>query len=137
MNKSSCTEDKGDDNGGSGVGGLCAAVDDDTRIVFWREIQIQTLSTMSGGPSGAGPSSSSGAGGAPGPSGQVSQSDTSLWLHNKLGTSNDSWTGGSIVSQLSKEILGRNDRTYFQMTVVKCTFDCTEKIWYFSSLRSI
>jgi len=34
-----------------------------------------------------------------------SQSDTSLWLHNKLGTSNDSWTGGSIVSQLTPEIL--------------------------------
>jgi hypothetical protein len=32
-------------------------------------------------------------------------SDTSLWLHNKLGTSNDSWTGGSIVSQLSTEML--------------------------------
>jgi len=35
----------------------------------------------------------------------VSQSDTSLWLHNKLGTSNDSWTGGSIVSQLNPDIL--------------------------------
>lgn len=34
-----------------------------------------------------------------------SQSDTSLWLHNKLGTSNDSWIGGSIVSQLNPEIL--------------------------------
>ena len=34
-----------------------------------------------------------------------SQSDTSLWLHNKLGTSNDSWTGGSIVSQLNPDIL--------------------------------
>lgn len=33
------------------------------------------------------------------------QSDTSLWLHNKLGTSNDSWTGGSIVSQLNPDIL--------------------------------
>jgi len=35
----------------------------------------------------------------------VSQSDTSLWLHNKLGTSTDSWTGGSIVSQLNPDIL--------------------------------
>ena len=104
--KFSCTEVKDDDCGG-GVGGLSAAVEDDVaRIVFWRAIQIPP--TMSGGPSGSGPSSSSGSGGAPGPSGQVSQSDTSLWLHNKLGTSNDSWTGGSIVSQLSKEILGRH-----------------------------
>lgn len=31
---------------------------------------------------------------------------TSLWLHNKLGTSNDSsWTSGSICSQLNKEVL--------------------------------
>ena len=36
-----------------------------------------------------------------------SQSDTSLWLHNKLGTSNDSWTFGSIASQLSPEILDK------------------------------
>jgi len=34
-----------------------------------------------------------------------SQSDTSLWLHNKLGTSNDSWTGGSIVAQLNPDRL--------------------------------
>ncbi|XP_059608942.1 negative elongation factor A [Phlebotomus argentipes] len=33
--------------------------------------------------------------------------DTCLWLHNKLGTSNtnDSWTSGSICSQLNKEVL--------------------------------
>lgn len=32
--------------------------------------------------------------------------DTTLWLHNKLGTSNDSsWTSGSICSQLNKEVL--------------------------------
>lgn len=31
--------------------------------------------------------------------------DTSLWLHNKLGTSNDLWSGGSICSQLSQEVL--------------------------------
>ncbi|XP_047110959.1 negative elongation factor A-like isoform X1 [Schistocerca piceifrons] len=35
----------------------------------------------------------------------VRDSDTSLWLHNKLGTSNDSWTGGSITSQLNPEVL--------------------------------
>ncbi|CAB3365682.1 Hypothetical predicted protein [Cloeon dipterum] len=35
----------------------------------------------------------------------VRDSDTSLWLHNKLGTSNDSWTGGSICSQLNTEVL--------------------------------
>lgn len=32
-------------------------------------------------------------------------SDTSLWLHNKLGTSHDSWTGAKIVSQLNPSIL--------------------------------
>ena len=31
--------------------------------------------------------------------------DTALWLHNKLGTSNDQWSGRTIVSQLSKEKL--------------------------------
>jgi len=41
------------------------------------------------------------------------QSDTSLWLHNKLGTSNDSWTGGSIVSQLTPDIL-KKIRNCFQ-----------------------
>ena len=35
----------------------------------------------------------------------VRESDTSLWLHNKLGTSNDSWIAGSICSQLNAEIL--------------------------------
>ncbi|XP_017770868.1 PREDICTED: negative elongation factor A-like, partial [Nicrophorus vespilloides] len=39
-------------------------------------------------------------------------SDTSLWLHNKLGTSNDSWTGGSICSQLNAEVL-RNIKDCF------------------------
>eukprot|EP00095_Tigriopus_kingsejongensis_P012407 maker-scaffold755_size101758-snap-gene-0.26 protein:Tk12407 transcript:maker-scaffold755_size101758-snap-gene-0.26-mRNA-1 annotation:"negative elongation factor" len=48
----------------------------------------------------------SGLTGASGATGAHShQSDTSLWLHNKLGTSNDSWTGGSIVSQLNPDIL--------------------------------
>merc|ERR1711892_150626 len=41
------------------------------------------------------------------------QSDTSLWLHNKLGTSNDSWTGGPIVSQLNPDIL-KKIRNCFQ-----------------------
>lgn len=31
--------------------------------------------------------------------------DTALWLHNKLGTSSDQWSGRTIVSQLSKEKL--------------------------------
>lgn len=31
--------------------------------------------------------------------------DTALWLHNKLGTSNDQWSGRTIVSQLSKDKL--------------------------------
>ncbi|KPJ19142.1 Negative elongation factor A [Papilio machaon] len=35
----------------------------------------------------------------------VRDSDTSLWLHNKLGISNDSWTSGSICSQLNAEVL--------------------------------
>ncbi|VVD00415.1 unnamed protein product [Leptidea sinapis] len=35
----------------------------------------------------------------------VRDSDTSLWLHNKLGTSNDSWTTGSICTQLNPEVL--------------------------------
>lgn len=38
--------------------------------------------------------------------------DTALWLHNKLGTSNDQWSGRTIVSQLSKEKL-RNIRDCF------------------------
>lgn len=42
----------------------------------------------------------------------VRDSDTSLWLHNKLGTSNDSWTGGSICSQLNTEVL-RNIKECF------------------------
>lgn len=42
----------------------------------------------------------------------VRDSDTSLWLHNKLGTSNDSWTGGSICSQLNTEVL-RNIKDCF------------------------
>lgn len=42
----------------------------------------------------------------------VRDSDTSLWLHNKLGTSNDSWINGSICSQLNKEVL-RNIKDCF------------------------
>lgn len=42
----------------------------------------------------------------------VRDSDISLWLHNKLGTSNDSWTGGSICSQLNSEVL-RNIKDCF------------------------
>uniref|UniRef100_A0A1I8N5N3 HDAg domain-containing protein n=1 Tax=Musca domestica TaxID=7370 RepID=A0A1I8N5N3_MUSDO len=38
--------------------------------------------------------------------------NTSLWLHNKLGTSNDSWISGSICSQLNKEVL-RNIKECF------------------------
>ncbi|KAJ9600662.1 hypothetical protein L9F63_026198 [Diploptera punctata] len=36
----------------------------------------------------------------------VRDSDTSLWLHNKLGTSNDSWTGGSILIFLFLQFSG-------------------------------
>lgn len=42
----------------------------------------------------------------------VRESHTSLWLHNKLGTSNDSWTNGSICNQLNKDIL-RNIKECF------------------------
>lgn len=41
----------------------------------------------------------------------VRDNDTSLWLHNKLG-SNESWTSGSISSQLSAEVL-RNVKECF------------------------
>ncbi|XP_021962478.1 negative elongation factor A [Folsomia candida] len=41
----------------------------------------------------------------------VRESDTSLWLHNKLG-SNESWSGGTISSQLNPEIL-RNIKDCF------------------------
>jgi len=42
----------------------------------------------------------------------VRDSDISLWLHNKLGTSNDSWTSGSICSQLNSDVL-RNIKECF------------------------
>lgn len=38
--------------------------------------------------------------------------DTALWLHNKLGTSNDQWSGRTIVSQLNRDKL-RNIRDCF------------------------
>ena len=39
-------------------------------------------------------------------------SDISLWLHNKLGTSSDTWSEGSICSQLNIEVL-RNIKECF------------------------
>lgn len=42
----------------------------------------------------------------------VRESDTSLWLHQKLGTSNDLWSGGSICSQLNQDVL-KNIRDCF------------------------
>lgn len=39
-------------------------------------------------------------------------SDISLWLHNKLGTSADTWSEGSICSQLNVEVL-RNIKECF------------------------
>jgi len=41
----------------------------------------------------------------------VRDSDTSLWLHNKLG-SNEPWTSGSITAQLNAEVL-RNIKECF------------------------
>ena len=35
----------------------------------------------------------------------VRDSDTSLWLYNKLGTSSDTWIGASICSQLNATVL--------------------------------
>ena len=49
--------------------------------------------------------------------------DTSLWLHNKLGTSNDSWAGGSICSQLSSEVLKNIQECFVELqTQVKLKF---------------
>nr|CAG4643322.1 EOG090X08WB [Ilyocryptus agilis] len=50
-------------------------------------------------------------------------SDTSLWLHNKLGTSTDSWTGGSICSQLNPEVLKNIQECFVELqTQVKLKF---------------
>ena len=35
----------------------------------------------------------------------ASTGDTALWLHNKLGSTDDLWSGGSICSQLTREKL--------------------------------
>ncbi|XP_077283952.1 negative elongation factor A [Arctopsyche grandis] len=42
----------------------------------------------------------------------VRDSDTSLWLHNKLGAAGEPWSGGSICPQLTQEVL-RNVRDCF------------------------
>ena len=42
----------------------------------------------------------------------VRESDTNLWLHNKLGNANELWSNGSICSQLSQEVL-KNIRDCF------------------------
>lgn len=50
-------------------------------------------------------------------------SDTSLWLHNKLGVSTDSWTGGSICSQLNPEVLKNIQECFVELqTQVKLKF---------------
>nr|CAG4641829.1 EOG090X08WB [Eurycercus lamellatus] len=50
-------------------------------------------------------------------------SDTSLWLHNKLGISTDSWTGGSICSQLNPEVLKNIQECFVELqTQVKLKF---------------
>ncbi|XP_014665342.1 PREDICTED: negative elongation factor A-like [Priapulus caudatus] len=43
----------------------------------------------------------------------VAESDTSLWLHNKLGSTDDLWSAQTICSQLRQEIL-RNAHSCFQ-----------------------
>lgn len=53
----------------------------------------------------------------------VRDSDTSLWLHNKLGVSTDSWTGGSICSQLNPEVLKNIQECFVELqTQVKLKF---------------
>ena len=53
----------------------------------------------------------------------VRDSDTSLWLHNKLGTSTDSWAGGSICSQLNSEVLKNIQECFVELqTQVKLKF---------------
>lgn len=53
----------------------------------------------------------------------VRDSDTSLWLHNKLGISTDSWTGGSICSQLNPEVLKNIQECFVELqTQVKLKF---------------
>ena len=53
----------------------------------------------------------------------VRDSDTSLWLHNKLGTSTDSWAGGSICSQLNIEVLKNIQECFMELqTQVKLKF---------------
>nr|CAG4646385.1 EOG090X08WB [Macrothrix elegans] len=53
----------------------------------------------------------------------VRDSDTSLWLHNKLGTSTDSWTSGSICSQLNPEVLKNIQECFVELqTQVKLKF---------------
>ncbi|XP_050436015.1 negative elongation factor A [Adelges cooleyi] len=42
----------------------------------------------------------------------VRDSDISLWLHNKLGTTNDTWISGSICTQLTSDVL-RNIKDCF------------------------
>ncbi|GAB6023181.1 hypothetical protein CHUAL_008006 [Chamberlinius hualienensis] len=42
----------------------------------------------------------------------VRDNDTSLWLHNKLGTGNDLWSGRSICSHLNRDVL-RNVKDCF------------------------
>lgn len=86
--------------------------------------------------------------------GNPSQSDTSLWLHNKLGwfldssfhmiriaicdifsgTSNDSWTGGSIVSQLNPDILAKI-QSCFQVHESQrlCPSSAWTKVFFFIS----
>lgn len=53
----------------------------------------------------------------------VRDSDTSLWLHNKLGISTDSWAGGSICSQLNPEVLKNIQECFVELqTQVKLKF---------------
>ncbi|XP_043210227.1 negative elongation factor A-like isoform X1 [Amphibalanus amphitrite] len=45
----------------------------------------------------------------------VRDSDTSLWLYNKLGTSNETWIGGSICSQLNATVLRNIQECFMEL----------------------
>ena len=45
----------------------------------------------------------------------VREGDTALWLHNKLGSTDDLWSGGSISSQLSREKLLNIQQCFYNL----------------------
>ena len=45
----------------------------------------------------------------------VREGDTAIWLHNKLGSTDDLWSGRSICSQLSREKLHSIKECFFSL----------------------